>query len=96
MGTVYIPPSNSGFSSIEIFDDIENGIVNWSKENDCISLLGDFNSRESTLRDFIYVDDSQLCYISENNTCSNFNWAVDEINLEAIKKIWWFFNRKEI
>ena len=76
LGTVYIPPSNSRFSSVEIFDDIENEIFN----------LGDFNSRVSTLRDFIDVDDSlsQLCNIAQNN--SNFNGAVDEIDFEAIEK----------
>lgn len=89
MGTVYIPPSNSRFSSVEIFDDIENEIFNLFKENDCICLLGDFNSRVSTFRDFIDVD---VCNIAENN--SNFNLAVDEIDLEAIEKYGFSIERK--
>lgn len=94
MGTVYITPSNSRFSSVEIFDDIENEIFNLSKENDCICLLGDFNSRVSTLRDFIDVDDSlsHFCNSADNN--SNFDWAVDQIDLEAIEKYGFSIERK--
>lgn len=94
MGTVYITPSNSRFSSVEIFDDIEEEIVILSKENDCKCLLGDFNRRVSTLRVFIDVDDSlsHFCNIAENN--SNFDWAFDQIDLEAIEKYGFSIERK--
>lgn len=70
-------------------DDIENEIFNLSKENDCICLLGDI-----TFRNFIDVDDSlsQFCIISENN--SNFNWAIDEMDIEAIEKFGFSIERK--
>lgn len=78
----------------EISDDIENEIFKISKENDCICLFGELNSRVSTLNDCIEVDDSlsQLCNITEND--NNLNWAFDEIDLKAIEKYVFFIERK--
>ena len=58
IGTVYIPPSNSRFSSIEIFEDLENEIYYLSTEHKCICLDGDFNSRVSSLKDFTDCDEN--------------------------------------
>ena len=63
IGTVYLPPSNSRVSSIEIFDDIENEIYFLSIEYRCICLVSDYNSRVSTLKDFTDCDETfeQTC-----------------------------------
>lgn len=77
MGIVYILLLNFRFLLVEIFDDIENEIFNLFKENDCICLLGDFNSRVFILRDFIDVDDFLLYFCNSVDNNSNFDWVVD-------------------
>jgi endonuclease/exonuclease/phosphatase (EEP) superfamily protein YafD len=49
---VYIPPERSSYYDEEIFDDLENDIVYFSKKGN-VMLLGDFNARTSKLEDFV-------------------------------------------
>jgi hypothetical protein len=49
---VYIPPEMSPYFDDEIFEELENDIVNFSKKGN-IMLLGDFNARTSNLKDFV-------------------------------------------
>jgi hypothetical protein len=55
---VYIPPKQSTYSSEEAFNELED-----------IALVGDFNSKTSTLEDFIIPDQHllQLLDFSEND-----------------------------
>ena len=58
LGTVYIPPSDSPYSSGDEFDQIMSDIIDiGAKYNNCkICLVGDFNARTSNLPDFIEAD----------------------------------------
>ena len=49
---VYIPPEMSPYFDEEIFEELENDILNFSKKGN-IMLLGDFNARTSNLKDFV-------------------------------------------
>ena len=49
----YVPPANSKYYSDEIFSNIEKDITFYSRNGDCIILVGDFNVRTSNKPDFI-------------------------------------------
>ena len=49
----YVPPVNSKYYSDEIFSNIEKDITFYSRNGDCIILVGDFNARTSNKPDFI-------------------------------------------
>ena len=49
IGSVYIPPENSKYSTSTLFDDIEREIVDASFKSDNIILLGDLNARTGSL-----------------------------------------------
>lgn len=76
----YIPPEGSQYSSIEIFDKIENNIIDVNAQfvDHSIIMLGDYNSRTSLLSDFVdidrYISDAILDNdpahtLSRNNLC---------------------------
>jgi hypothetical protein len=57
-GAMCIPPENSIYSSIDIFDVIEDDILKFVAEKNCkVCLLGDFNARSGTKDDFVNLDD---------------------------------------
>jgi hypothetical protein len=75
-GAVYIPPEGSKYSSISIFDDIENNIIELADHESKICLLGDFNSRSGKLNDFAnfdhHISDALNFEISQKNIlCKN-------------------------
>ena len=49
----YVPSANSKYYSDEIFINIEKDITFYSRNGDCIILVGDFNARTSNNPDFI-------------------------------------------
>ena len=51
----YIPPEKSFYFDQEIFDELENDVINFLSKGNTI-LLGDFNGRTSTLNDFVSKD----------------------------------------
>jgi endonuclease/exonuclease/phosphatase family metal-dependent hydrolase len=53
---VYIPPKQSTYSSEEAFNELEDEIIFVSKNTKHITLVGDFNSKTSTLEYFIISD----------------------------------------
>ncbi|VDI33760.1 Hypothetical predicted protein [Mytilus galloprovincialis] len=57
LGCVYIPPENSRYSSVEAFDEVENELIFFQEENIHTILIGDFNARCGTGRDFIFPND---------------------------------------
>ncbi|ESO87463.1 hypothetical protein LOTGIDRAFT_166616 [Lottia gigantea] len=53
----YIPPINSDYSSIEMFDIIEDSYLKLCSDKSEFCLLGDFNARTSEYDDFLSPDD---------------------------------------
>jgi exonuclease III len=53
---VYIPSEMSPYFDDEIFEEMENYIVNVSKKGN-IMLLGDYNACTSNLKDFVSKED---------------------------------------
>ena len=75
-GAVYIPPESSSYSSVSIFDTIENDIVSLNSENNYkICLFGDFNAHTSTANDFICINE---------HICDSFN--LDDVTSQALNK----------
>ena len=53
-GVVYLPPESSSYSTISIFDLIENDLISLNPENNHkICLIGDFNAHTSNADDYI-------------------------------------------
>jgi hypothetical protein len=42
---VYVPPENSKYSSEEVFNEIENEYIDFSKNIEHLLLIGDYNAR---------------------------------------------------
>ena len=57
-GVIYIPPEGSPYSDSEIFDNIENDILNLTVDSQNICLMGDFNFRTGILSDFLNFDEN--------------------------------------
>ena len=75
-GAVYIPPENSSYSSINMFDDLEEDIINFSANNIYkLCLLGDFNAHTSNYQDFICVNE---------HICDTFN--LDDVTKQMLNK----------
>ena len=49
-GVIYIPPENSLYSDISMFDDIEDVLINVDSQ---VCLLGDFNAHTSNVNEYI-------------------------------------------
>ena len=63
-GVVYIPPENSLYSDIEMFNELENVIVDTNLH---VCLLGDFNAHTKTENEYIDIDNHIL------NACNMSN-----------------------
>ena len=46
---LYIPPSNSPYYSDDIFVNLQDDIMNFGKNEDCILLVGDMNGRSARI-----------------------------------------------
>ena len=69
LGVVYIPPENSPYSNINLFDDLENNLIylKGNVENCKICLVGDFNSRTAEMSDNLLTETRMdSCDDSEN------------------------------
>ncbi|CAG2187614.1 unnamed protein product [Mytilus edulis] len=69
-GIVYIPPENSVYGSVDIFDEILEKIIDITvNKNYQVCLLGDFNAHTGTHDDFVIVNDTILdsLLIDENS-----------------------------
>ncbi|CAG2246849.1 unnamed protein product [Mytilus edulis] len=87
-GITYIPPENTNYASDEAFSEIEFEFQNFSKNNDYMCLLGDFNSRTATLKDFHEIedtDDTQFNDISDINVFSDI-CILDDMNISRCRK----------
>lgn len=47
IGIVYIPPMNSRFGNINMYDDIEAFILSEAVEETAVCIMGDFNARNT-------------------------------------------------
>jgi hypothetical protein len=63
---VYIPPEKSAYFENEIFDELENDIIQFSSKGN-IMILGDFNARTNTLVDFISKDGNNFINDTREN-----------------------------
>jgi len=53
---IYVEPENSPYSQKDVFECIENVLINFSGNNE-IMLLGDFNARSACINEFIISDE---------------------------------------
>ncbi|CAC5378466.1 unnamed protein product [Mytilus coruscus] len=81
-------PENTTYASDEAFSEIEFEFQNFSKNNDYMCLLGDFDSRTATLKDFHETedtDDTQFNEISDINVFSDI-CIIDDMNISRFGK----------
>ena len=79
-GAVYIPPEGSPYSSIDIFDKIEQDVINFHSDNLKVGLFGDFNARSGLLDDFVEVDHHIARHILDTDT----EMILNKNNLEML------------
>lgn len=58
---VYIPPEQSNYYDIEIFDNLENEAIMFPTKGN-VMLIGDFNARTSKLEDFVSSEGNKHVY----------------------------------
>ena len=93
LGTVYIPPRQSPYSKIDLFDELENDILDHNLDNEYVVLCGDFNSHTGVENDYVIMDDKiiEIGGMDENN---NKNLDVEKslkantkrLNCDKLKK----------
>ncbi|CAC5384686.1 unnamed protein product [Mytilus coruscus] len=90
-GTVYIPPVNSIYSSIDIFDVIEDDLITFITEKDYkVCLIGDFNAHTGTKPDYIVLDE-YIC-----NSMQLDNIPSHDININNLDKFGININRASL
>ena len=57
---MYIPPSNSRQSSVELFEELDNLLLDFSDEEYCHILCGDFNAHTGTASDMVPISSYDL------------------------------------
>ena len=77
IGAVYIPPESSKYSSPDIFAQIENDLLSFTNTHKYICMIGDFNSRTSSLNDFVEIIDDNF----EDGIFSNDITLLDEMHV---------------
>ena len=58
---IYIPPEQSNYYDIEIFDNLENEAIMFPTKGN-VMLIGDFNARTSKLEDFVSTEGNKHVY----------------------------------
>ena len=71
---IYVPPENSNYSNISIFDDIEDNFIDLKSQNEDfdICIAGDLNAITANLKDYLEVSDHEneyLCNEMSLNSC---------------------------
>ena len=56
LGVVYIPPEQSAYSSIQMFEDLQSEILKISCTSDSFCIVGDFNARTGSESDMLPVN----------------------------------------
>ena len=73
MCATYILLEDSPYYSDEIFTNIQSDIWNYSNNDDCIILVGDFNARTSTNSDFVETVGDKYLANTHNTFIVNCN-----------------------
>ena len=78
----YIPLEKSNYFEEEIFEELENDIINFSSQGNVIT-LGDFNARTNKLEAFVSNEESELILdTSESSLCpakrQNFDSTINK------------------
>ncbi|CAG2236450.1 DNASE1L [Mytilus edulis] len=68
LGIIYIPPEYTSYSSSSALDEIENEYLDLSRKFEKVFFIGDFNARTAEDRDFIYVNENDICTYDEGVT----------------------------
>ena len=71
---IYVPPENSNYSNISIFDNIEDNFIDLKSKNEDfdICIACDLNARTANLKDYLEVSDHEneyLCNEMSLNSC---------------------------
>ncbi|CAC5383795.1 unnamed protein product [Mytilus coruscus] len=73
-GIVYIPPEYTSYASWDAFSQIENEFLDLSSRYELVSLVGDFNGRTASEKDFLIFDShdpsNNFSDLIENNFCT--------------------------
>lgn len=82
LGCVYIPPSNSKYSTSESFDEVENEMLNIKniESLNCI-IFGDFNAKTGSLPDYIIPDENLVDIFEFNSDEDILSYMFDYENL---------------
>ncbi|VDI50830.1 Hypothetical predicted protein [Mytilus galloprovincialis] len=72
LGVVYIPPEYTAYSSPDAFGEIESEYLELSSKYENIFMVGDFNARTASEKDYIFIDENdknnELECVSVNDT----------------------------
>ena len=82
IGTVYIPPENSRYSSADLFQQIQQDVLTLSCNYRYISIIGDFNSRTASLPDYIDIPDDG----TNHDLFANDVQLLDYFNIPKVRK----------
>ena len=78
LGTVYIPPRQSIYSNIEIFQKLEIELSHIKEENEYVLLCGDFNSHTGTCNDLVNID--YVHNIGDDEIVTDTNIIIEKCN----------------
>ena len=65
IGIVYIPPENSNYSSLELFEGIESDLALMHIDDARVCIMGDFNARTGTQSDILTFDSNIIDFSNE-------------------------------
>ena len=80
LGCIYVPPEGSKYADADAFEEIESELLNFSSNDNCFALIGDFNAKTKTLQDFVIPDDD-LIDILEMKDNNFMNYMYDHEDL---------------
>ena len=89
IGAVYIACEDSDYHNNSMFDNIAEDILNFNCNlNIPVLMIGDFNSRTSTIDDFVTLDESiapllGVCY--EENDIFNSNTEMERLGITTLR-----------
>jgi exonuclease III len=78
---VYIPPENSNYSSLSLFDNLEEDFLS-IHNNESVCILGDFNSRTKDLSDLIGIDPDLIVKIDYVKTKLDEEKRLEELGFD--------------
>jgi type II restriction/modification system DNA methylase subunit YeeA len=73
LGCVYIPSENSKYSSEEVFIEVEDELLFFSRDHKNIAFADDFNSRTSNASDIVELDDNLFDMLDISDVPEYFN-----------------------